>query len=299
MNIDTVKSESVGRWPGILTSLGVQVGEGKHTACPICGGKDRFRFDDKDGRGTWICNQCGAGDGFVLAQKILGVDFKAACEAVAGIVGTVAPSAYQADERPDPCALRALFKDSKPVKEGDLVDQYLKRRGLESLPNGLRITHKCWEPETKKHQAAMLAVFHLPNSEAVTMHRTYLDPVTAQKLKIESPKKIMPPLKKMTGGAVRLYPHEGVIGIAEGIETAIAVHDVVGVPCWAALSAILLAGFEPPKGVRRVQVYGDNDANFTGQKAAYILGNRLAISGLEVTVEIPTVVGHDFADEVL
>ncbi|MDI5829610.1 hypothetical protein MJN51_36035, partial [Salmonella enterica subsp. enterica serovar Kentucky] len=34
----------------------------RHAPCPACGGKDRFRFDD-NGRGSFICNQCGAGDG--------------------------------------------------------------------------------------------------------------------------------------------------------------------------------------------------------------------------------------------
>ncbi|NYY79755.1 hypothetical protein DMH17_06695 [Raoultella planticola] len=36
----------------------------------MCGGADRFRFDDKEGRGTWFCNQCGAGDGLKLVEKV-------------------------------------------------------------------------------------------------------------------------------------------------------------------------------------------------------------------------------------
>ncbi len=36
-------------------------------------GKTRFRFDDKEGRGTWICNHCGAGDGADLAMKVTGM----------------------------------------------------------------------------------------------------------------------------------------------------------------------------------------------------------------------------------
>jgi len=68
--------EAVGRWPGIFAQLGVDVGTGKHKACPICGGKDRFRFDDKDGEGTYFCNQCGAGDGWNLLQKVIGMNFR-------------------------------------------------------------------------------------------------------------------------------------------------------------------------------------------------------------------------------
>ena len=45
-----------------------------HGPCPGCGGEDRFRFDDKDGRGTFFCNQRTppAGDGFDLLQHVHG-----------------------------------------------------------------------------------------------------------------------------------------------------------------------------------------------------------------------------------
>jgi len=35
----------------------------------LCGGKDRWRFDDRDGLGTYFCSNCGAGDGFTLLSK--------------------------------------------------------------------------------------------------------------------------------------------------------------------------------------------------------------------------------------
>jgi hypothetical protein len=69
---EKVRSAARGRWKAILSRLGVSAAQlsGKHTACPGCGGKDRFRFDDQDGRGTWICSGGGgttaAGDGFDL-----------------------------------------------------------------------------------------------------------------------------------------------------------------------------------------------------------------------------------------
>jgi putative DNA primase/helicase len=78
---------AIGHWPGILTAAGVTPAhlDGKHHACPACGGKDRFRFDDKEGRGTWICNQCGgpdgsggAGDGIGLLMRVRNTDTKGA-----------------------------------------------------------------------------------------------------------------------------------------------------------------------------------------------------------------------------
>ncbi len=50
-----------GHWAKILPALGVNILKNRHQPCPVCGGKDRFRFDDQEGRGTWFCNQCGAG----------------------------------------------------------------------------------------------------------------------------------------------------------------------------------------------------------------------------------------------
>ncbi|ELC6028678.1 hypothetical protein RJM76_004383 [Escherichia coli] len=67
MTIQTVTQISAaarGKWPVILQMLRIDVPEnGRHGPCPKCGGKDRFRLDDLDGRGTWICSQCGNGDG--------------------------------------------------------------------------------------------------------------------------------------------------------------------------------------------------------------------------------------------
>lgn len=51
-----------GHWPSILVALaGLTESQltNKHQPCPLCGGEDRYRFDDKDGQGTWFCNQCG------------------------------------------------------------------------------------------------------------------------------------------------------------------------------------------------------------------------------------------------
>ncbi|MGC4882198.1 DUF927 domain-containing protein [Providencia hangzhouensis] len=85
--IRDVKLKANGQWQNILSNLGAEVPLNTHTACPHCGGKDRFRFDDKDGNGTFICSQCGSGDGLDLVQRVLGGSVTEAAYEVAGMIG--------------------------------------------------------------------------------------------------------------------------------------------------------------------------------------------------------------------
>jgi putative DNA primase/helicase len=62
MNIQELTN---GRWPDLLAhfcGLTAKQLSDKHQPCPLCGGDDRYRFDDLDGNGSWYCNQCGGKD---------------------------------------------------------------------------------------------------------------------------------------------------------------------------------------------------------------------------------------------
>src|SRR3546814_5882810 len=69
-----IADQCINRWPTILPQFGISPSylTGKQTPCPTCGGKDRFRFDNKDGRGTYYCNKCGPGDGVQLVMMKTG-----------------------------------------------------------------------------------------------------------------------------------------------------------------------------------------------------------------------------------
>ena len=57
--------------------------------------------------------------------------------------------------------------------------------------------------------------------------------------------------------------------------------------------------FEPPEIVRKLTIFGDNDRNYRGQKAAYVLANRLAVDKhREISVEVllPPTPGQDWLD---
>ena len=89
--VSDVAAAAVGHWPDLLAGLGLDIPRhGKHGPCPACGGKDRFRFDDKEGRGTFICGQCGAGDGLELVWRVTSKGPKEAAELIAPMVGLAA-----------------------------------------------------------------------------------------------------------------------------------------------------------------------------------------------------------------
>lgn len=90
LDFDYIKNQAQGNWTSrIFSAVGISFkGNPKnHQPCPICGGKDRFRCDDKGGTGSWICNQCGAGNGFDLVKKYAHCDSYEAFAKVAGVLG--------------------------------------------------------------------------------------------------------------------------------------------------------------------------------------------------------------------
>lgn len=72
--VDKALDQFHGQWSTVLGNYGCQLPSGrKHGPCPVCGGKDRFRFDDKNGRGTWFCSQCEpqSGGGLLLLSRFI------------------------------------------------------------------------------------------------------------------------------------------------------------------------------------------------------------------------------------
>lgn len=295
--------EAVGRWPGILTALGIDQKhlQNRHGPCPACGGSDRFRFDDKEGRGTWFCSHCGSGDGFKLLQILKGWSFRDAAKEVDTILGTV-PAGPIAAERTEASKVRALLRvwsEGRAVENGDPVWKYLSRRtGIDVVPTSIRFHPSLrYTDENGKeagHFPAMLARLTYPDGAGASIHRTYLTEA-GEKAPVSQPKKIMPG-KPLNRAAVRLSEVSSYLGIAEGIETALAASIRFRAPVWAATTAGLLADWVPPAGVERVLIAGDNDGSFTGQEAAYSLARRLNRDGYQVEVRIPEQVGRDWAD---
>lgn len=289
-----------GKWRGILITLGVEQSflTGKHGPCPFCEGRDRFRWDNDKGNGTFICSQCGAGDGFEFLKRVKGWSFRQTAEQVDGIVGGVSqePAKPVRDERQVREMRADLWAASRRIVEGDPVWLYLSGRGVlpASLPSCLRYAPTCRAPDGVS-RPAMVALVSNPDGTAQTLHRTFLGP--DGKADMADPRAIMPGSHD-AGTSVRLFPLHGTrLGIAEGIETAFAAAKRFNMPVWAALNAGKLETWIPPAGVTEVVIFGDCDASYTGQHAAFALARRLVNRHrIAVEVHIPQVIGKDWAD---
>lgn len=217
---------------------------------------------------------------------------------------------------------RAMWKGAQPVAHGDPVARYLASRGLElaTFPPVLRYHPALdyWEiddsgkPQLRGKFPAMLAAVQkeLPAQSlgphatgvlaTVALHRTYLLP-EGRKADVPSVKKLTGTSSDLNGAAIRLAPIERItaardLGVAEGIETALAAEAGSGVACWAAVSANGMTALRWPAAVQRLWVFADNDLNGRGQAAASELARRAQARGLVVRTLIPPQPGTDWAD---
>jgi putative DNA primase/helicase len=301
-------SFAIGRWAEILSLLGIEVPQNAqtHGPCPICGkGRNghRFRFDDQEGRGTWICNTCGAGDGWDLLQKVFNINFGEAKKTVALKLGV---DLFHSDEHKKAVEekekvkklIRSIWKSGIPVgRYYDQAAKYFHKRALDIKGiQDVRFSSKCYCSETKEYQPAILSLVKNFGGKVVGIHRTYI--TGDRKADLESPKKMTPTTQKAKNCAIRLAEApKDVLGVAEGVETALAASSLFKVPVWATISNKIMETFTPPHGIKTVWIFGDNDKSFQGQASAYKLATRL-YGKFEVIVAFPPVTG-DWNDIVL
>jgi putative DNA primase/helicase len=293
-----------GRWREILPALGIETRflTNKHGPCPLCGGRDRFRFDDRRGEGTYYCNQCGAGVGLIMLRKLHGWSYAEACAKVDEIIGrewrSPPPQQARPAQKSPTVKLAAIERLLREARSPEVVDAYLTRRGISARSSALLGDRKCaYRNEAKELVGlfpAIIAPVIGPDGTLLSAMRIYDADVTPRK-------KLMPSVANINGGAVRLFEPGEELGVAEGIESALAAHELFDLPTWAALSEGGLRSFIPPPGLMRLVVLADNDASFIGQRAALDLAYRLRRDdpGLMVQVETPPEFDTDWLDVLL
>lgn len=299
-------------WKRVLAECGVAESylRNKHGPCPACGGKDRFRFDNKRGRGDHFCSQCGSGDGFNLIMKINRCDFQEAFDRVLASEGidpdeerknqrlplrTVQPSEPEISKPTR--RVRHLLNESCIVENCDPAIEYLYSRKLWPLPAGHRLrahpSFEYWHDNRSVGRFPVLvAAVRDGNNELVTVHVTYLTQA-GQKISEYEPRKILSPLTGRIGCAAQLMPHTDVLGIAEGIETALSAAKLTGIPTWATLNSALMAKFELPASIKKLVIFADRDV--AGLEAATQVMQKLQDS-VQLDVRIPRGKAKDWND---
>lgn len=139
------------------------------------------------------------------------------------------------------------------------------------------------------HHPAIVCAIRDVDGEIVTLHRTYLS-ANGSKADVDDARKMMtvPDGFDVNGCSIPMGKHlNGVIGIAEGLETAWAAYKATGIPTWSTVNAQLMKTFDVPEGVHTVIVWADLDRSQTGEIAAQVLKLRLEADGYNVLVLLP------------
>lgn len=300
---------------------------GKHVDCPFHGGKKDFRIDKKEGpiKGLSFCT-CGTRNGWNLLCEANGWTIIQAKDAVAEYFNLYSKSdeekkrAFIKAQRAEKERLRRkAIKDAEEVKtiaakrnavwnkatplsddKSELARVYLKSRKLDPS----RVTsHIRFHPampllseegDILGFHPAILSRVCNNQGKPVTLHRTYLDRETGLKLDSENAKKLMPVPNLWSDTQGRMIPvtevgDSSILGIAEGVETALAASMASGIPVWATVSAGPMMSFIPPKEISMLVIFADLDRSKTGENAAKTLIENLKLIGWKgkVVVQIP------------
>lgn len=293
------RERAQGRWRSVLTSLGIpaEALTGKHTRCPKDNsGEDRFRFADREGTGSYFC-QCSDGSkgGMALLQCCKNLSYAEACREVESVVGGAVETKIAPKKDPLPL-LRKIQEQLRPA--GQPVIEYLSRRKLFTPSSIRQMRWQYWDGTKSLGEFDVMACRAYGADDApLTFHLTYL--AGGKKADVPSPRKIMTPVRPLLhngGASIRLFPAEAEMGIAEGIETALAASQMFDIPVWAAMNKASLKEFAPPAICKTLHIFGDNDDSFAGQAAAYALAERMVRQRITTSVMIPKDQG-DWNDE--
>lgn len=287
MNVTETVKQACGHWPRILPALGVKVIKNRHQSCPVCGGSDRFRFDDKEGRGTWFCNQCGAGDGLKLVEKVFGVTPSEAAGKVNAVTGNLSPVAPEviavaeaetvADRKAAAGLAAKLMEKTRPATS----NAYLTRKGFHAL--------ECLTL-TAIHKTG--GVMFRAGDVVVPLYDDTGALVNLQLINADGLK------RTLKGGQVKGACHviEGKkqagkrLWIAEGYATALTVHHLTSETVMVALSSVnllSLASLARQKSPAcQIVLAADRDLNCDGQSKAAV-----AADACEGVVALPPVFG--------
>ncbi|QNF17849.1 DUF927 domain-containing protein [Aeromonas jandaei] len=291
--VSDVAAAACGHWPDLLAAVGIDTPHrGKHGPCPACGGKDRFRLDDKGGRGTWICSQCGNGDGLDLVCRVTNKSPKEAAELLAPLVGLSAGGLDHAarerihqqqqaraeqerkqDEQHRQKAARRAAAIAGDVAQG--VSTYLTTKGLE------------WPQATINRTLIREGGENYPaGSLVIPLTDEAGELVNVQLIRADGTKRYLAGGQKAE--AYHRIDGGELVAICEGYATGLSIHQATGatvycgMDCGNLLAVAQIARRQHPKA--RLLLCGDNDKHTQGnpgktkaEQAAAAIGGLIAL----------------------
>ncbi|AMG75578.1 DUF7146 domain-containing protein [Sphingopyxis granuli] len=185
-----------------------------------------------------------------------------------------------------PEAARRLWGSTRPII-ASLASRYLAGRAIDALApsDPLRFHPHCFyrrtvddAPDTRPAWPAMIAAVTDLDGAITGVHRTWLDPETADKAPVAFPRRAM---GHLLGNGVRFGRAARVMAAGEGLETILSLRQLLpSMPMIAGLSAAHLGALAFPADLERLYVARDDDPAGDGALAA--IGERAAAAGIDV-----------------
>ncbi|BBJ87665.1 TOPRIM and DUF927 domain-containing protein [Raoultella ornithinolytica] len=229
--IHEVTHAATNRWPAVLAGLHIDVPDSprRHGPCPACGGSDRFRFDD-GGRGSFICNQCGAGDGLDLIRKVNKCDTTEAARLAAEVLGID----YRVDERNEEAArqrreqMEAERQQREQVRQQKSSEEAEHRQSV-FVGHWQRLTNAAASGESQYLTGKELSGFTFPILTDGRLLLSLVDDTgtvtAAQTITPQGEKRLLAgSAKRGAYHAVNAADAPQSVLIAEGLATALSVH---------------------------------------------------------------------------
>jgi len=196
----------------------------------------------------------------------------------------------------------AILAACGPVEPGTAAYLYLTLRGLRQHQPALRAHQALYCHEVHGERPALIAPLTASSGEICAIQRIWCLP-RIEFADGQGPVDSRAPLtirKKTLGhmgdASVQLKPAGPVLGLAEGVETAIAASRLFRMPVWAVCGAARLGHVWVPRDiVTTLFIFGDNGetGHDLAERSVALWRNR----GLNCTASYPNTAYGDFADE--
>ena len=190
--------------------------------------------------------------------------------------------------------VRRLWCAAGPIT-GSVAERYLTvHRGLSGpFPPSLRFAPEVFHPRLRRRLPALLAAVQAPDRGVIAVQATWLSPDGS---------KALPATPRWTfgmigEGAVRLGAATEMLGLAEGVEDALAASQLSQLSCWACLGAARMHRVRIPDGVSEIHIFADDDV--AGRDAASRTTLAHQTAGRRVALRLPPLGLKDWGEVVL